>query len=234
MKRLRITIIGITLFFVSIISGLSLFFNDPAISAFSSNDTGLPVLIIDPGHGGEDGGAVSLTGVCESHINLAIARRLDSALSLVGYPTQLLRQSDISLHDRGAVTIRQKKVSDLHNRADFVNRHDDAVLISIHQNSYPGARYSGAQVFYAPDDASNSLAEHIQNSLIQNLDPTNKRQIKQIPDNLYLFQHITCPAVLIECGFLTNPREEALLQQPDYQTKLAAIIAASYLKYHTQ
>ena len=209
------------------------FNNKSAVSALSADFRDVPTVVIDAGHGGEDGGAVSLSGVCESTINLAIAKRLDAAFCLVGCPTVMLRQSDVSLHSEDAVTLRQKKVSDLHNRAEAVSSLDDAVLISIHQNSYPGSRYSGAQVFFRPDERSKLLSEHIQTSLIQNVDPTNNRQIKQIPESIYLFNHISCPAVLIECGFLTNPGEEQLLQQPAYQTKLAVSIASSYLIHFT-
>lgn len=192
--------------------------------AFSS----APTLIIDAGHGGEDGGAVSLSGVHESHINLQIAKRLDAALALLGYPTMMLRTTDTSLHDKNAVTIRQKKVSDLKNRVDTVSSYDNAILISIHQNTYPGSQYHGAQVFYSGADAK-ELAQAIQQAISTHADPSNNRQIKQIPGDIYLFKHISCPAVLVECGFLTNPREERMLRDVAYQNKLAATIGAACL-----
>lgn len=187
-------------------------------------------LVIDAGHGGEDGGAVSLTGALESHINLAVARRLDGILGLYGVRTLPLREEDISLHSEGAQTLRQKKNSDLHNRVDMVNAQKNAVLLSIHQNSYPEGRYSGAQVFYAPTPGSRELAQTIQETLRLTLDPDNTRLEKQIPDTIFLMNHISCPGVLVECGFLTNAREEQLLRDGGYQTRLAAALAGGYLQ----
>lgn len=186
-------------------------------------------LVLDAGHGGEDGGAVSVTGVPESQINLAIVQRMDSILGLYGVAPVVLRNEDISLHDSGASTLREKKVSDLHNRVEMVEAETNPTLISIHQNSYPQGQYHGAQVFYAPTDGSQVLAEHMQQGLRDALQPENSRQAKQIPETVYLMNHITCRAVLVECGFLTNPEEEALLRSSDYQTKLAAVLVAAFL-----
>lgn len=190
-------------------------------------------LIIDAGHGGEDGGAVSLSGALESHINLAIAKRLDGVLGLYGVRTVLLREEDISLHSKEAQSLRQKKNSDLHNRVNLVNGQDDAVLLSIHQNSYPDKRYSGAQVFYAPTEGSREMAQIMQETLRAALNSDNNRLEKQIPDTIYLMNHITCPGMLVECGFLTHPQEEQLLQSVGYQTKLAVALAGGYLRSNT-
>lgn len=191
------------------------------------------VLIIDPGHGGEDGGAVSLTGALESHINLAVSKRLDGILGLYGVRSVLLREEDISLHDATAQTLRQKKASDLHNRVAMIGAQPHAVLLSIHQNSYPDGRYSGAQVFFAPTQHSRELAQTMQETL-RILNPNNNRVEKQIPDTIYLMNHISCPGILVECGFLTNPKEEQLLCSGKYQTKLAAALAGGYLQSVTQ
>ena len=102
-------------------------------------------------------------------------------------------------------------------------------LLSIHQNTYPGSRYHGAHVFYAPTEGSQELAEHFQNSIKAALQPENERAVKRIPDTVYIMNHVTCPAILIECGFLTNPEEEAMLRDEDYQRKLSAVIAAAWL-----
>ena len=190
-------------------------------------------LIIDAGHGGEDGGAVSLSGALESHINLAIAKRLNGVLGLYGVRTVLLREEDISLHTKEAQSLRLKKNSDLHNRVNLVNGQDDAVLLSIHQNSYPDKRYSGAQVFYAPTEGSREMAQIMQETLRATLNPENNRLEKQIPDTIYLMNHIFCPGILVECGFLTHPQEEQLLQSAGYQTKLAVALAGGYLRSNT-
>lgn len=181
------------------------------------------VWVVDPGHGGEDGGAVSITGVPESQINLAIAKRLDVLLGFYGKNCYLMREEDISLHDPEAQTLREKKVSDLHNRAETVQALDGAVLVSIHQNMFSQSRYHGSQVFYAPTQGSQALAEAFQTALQANLQPDNSRQAKPIGDNVYLMNHVDCTAVLVECGFLSNPEEETMLRQEEYQTKLAVV-----------
>ena len=188
-------------------------------------------LVLDAGHGGEDGGAVSLTGVPESQINLAIVLNMRDILGLYGVDPVLLREADISLHSEGADTLREKKTSDLKNRVAAVEALPDATLISIHQNTYTSSRYQGTHVFYPPTPRSKELAEQIQEAIQIGLQPDNERIVKEIYDTVYLMNHITCPAVLIECGFLTNPEEEARLREPGYQKQLAAVIAGEYLAY---
>ena len=189
-----------------------------------------PVLVLDAGHGGEDGGAVSLTGVAESGINLAITLRVDQLLGFCGAPPVVLREEDVSLHDQGADTLREKKASDLRNRVQAVEQVGDAVLLSVHQNTFTDKKYRGAQVFYAPTEGSQALAETMQEALRAALDPENGRQAKPIPDSVYLMNHVSCPAVLVECGFLSNPEEEALLRSADYQIRLAAVLAGVCLR----
>ncbi len=187
-------------------------------------------LILDAGHGGEDGGAVSLTGVPESNINLAVVLKLDQLLGFFGQAPILLRDSDISIYDPGCETLRQKKVSDLHNRVAAIEGTENAVVISIHQNTFPNSAYHGAQVFFRAGEESKALAMLVQNALREGLDRENKRTPAQIPDSVYLMKHITCPAVLVECGFLSNPTEEARLRESGYQIKLALCIAAAWLQ----
>ena len=200
---------------------------EPAMNHVVTQRTG--PLVLDAGHGGEDGGAVSITGVPESRINLSIVLGLRDVLGLYGVDPILLREEDISLHTGDANTLREKKRSDLKNRTAAIEAVEGGTLISIHQNTYPGSRYYGTHVFYAPTDGSQALADHVQNSIKTALQPDNERAVKQIPDTVYIMNHITCPGILIECGFLTNPAEEAMLRDPDYQRKLSAVIAAAWL-----
>lgn len=186
-------------------------------------------LILDAGHGGEDGGAVAPNGTPESQINLAVVLKMDALLGFYGVSPMLLRDADRSLHDESAETLREKKVSDLKNRAAAIEQTANAVLISVHQNSYPEQKYRGSQVFFAPTEGSQPLAQHIQQSLRTGLQPDNIRETKEIPDTVYLMNHVTCPAVLVECGFLTNPEENLLLQDEGYQRKLAAVLTAAWL-----
>jgi len=182
-------------------------------------------LVIDPGHGGVDGGATSCTGKLESSFNLEISLRLRDLLHLLGHETALIRTTDDSIYTKGN-TIAQKKVSDLKERVRIVNETDNAVLLSIHQNNFSDSRYSGAQVFFSKEAGSEPLAKQLQTAFVSTLNPGSRRQCKK-SDGVYLMEHISCPGVLIECGFLSNPEEEAKLRSPDYQQKLCCVIAAT-------
>ena len=196
-----------------------------------TNEINLPSIILDAGHGGEDGGAVSLSGEKESQINLNIAKKLDWILGFWGEAPMMLRNEDVSLHDSSAQTLREKKVSDLKQRVERVNQQMSATLVSIHQNSYPEQKYKGTQVFYAPTGGSKQLAEEIQAAVLQNLQPDNTRTAKQIPESVYLMNHISNTAVLVECGFLTNPEEEQMLKQNDYQCRLSLVLATALIDH---
>ena len=183
-------------------------------------------VVLDAGHGGSDGGAVSCTGARECEINLAITQRLDDLLHLLGCPTLQLRQGDTDLASADAASISEKKVTDLKNRVARINQQADAVLVSIHQNQFSQSQYLGAQVFYAPNTESRAFAALMQQNLRAGLDPANKRECKP-GSGIFLLEKIECPGILVECGFLSNPGEEALLRSKDYQTRLAAVLAGS-------
>lgn len=186
-------------------------------------------VIIDAGHGGMDGGAVSCTGVPESLFNLEIALRLDDMMNLLGINTKMIRTTDVSVYTKGE-TIAAKKVSDLKNRVKIVNNTDHPILISIHQNHFSDSRYNGAQVFYGNSNESAVFAKNMQSALVRILNPSSNRKEKKA-DGIYLLNHINTPAILIECGFLSNPREEAMLKNANYQKKLCAAIAAETATY---
>lgn len=204
--------------------------NDSIVSA-QARLFGDEIVVIDAGHGGVDGGAVSISGAIESQLNLSIAQRLDLIFGLYGVNTRMLRNDDISLHDSTASSIREKKVSDLHNRVKVIESLDNPVVISIHQNTFTDRKYRGAQVFYANGEVSLPFAQITQNVLRETLDPDNTRKPTAIPKSVYLMNHITCKAILVECGFLSNPEEDILLQSPEYQIKLASSIAGAYIQY---
>ena len=187
------------------------------------------VLVIDAGHGGVDGGATSCSGVLESHINLQIAMRLNDLCRLLGYETKMIRISDISVYTEGN-TIAAKKVSDLKRRVEIVDQTKNAILISIHQNIFADSRYSGAQVFYANTPGSRELADVLQSALISAFHPESRRNSK-VADHIYLMQNIHRIGVLVECGFLSNPEEEANLRNPAYQKKLCCVIASGLSNY---
>ena len=187
-------------------------------------------LVLDAGHGGEDGGAASASGAKESDINLAVVRKLDCVLAFCGVEAVLTRSEDISLHSDGCQTIREKKVSDLKNRVSLVNSTSNSMLISVHQNHFTDPAYSGAQVFYNVGDMSRQWGEQTQELLRQVLDPTNGRNAKLLPDSVYLFKHINCPSILVECGFLSNGEEASLLLTDSYQRKIAVALAGACLQ----
>lgn len=186
-------------------------------------------IIIDAGHGGVDGGATSCAGILESTYNLEIALRLNDLFHLLGYKTRMIRTTDISVYTKGE-TIAQKKISDLKERVRITNETENALLLSIHQNIFSDSKYSGAQVFYAETSGSDVLAKQIQAMFVSTLNPGSTRQCKR-SSGIYLMEHITCPGVLIECGFLSNPEEEAKLRSGDYQKKLCCVIASSASGY---
>ena len=186
-------------------------------------------IVIDPGHGGEDGGTTDSDGHRESQINLEISLRLRDLLRLLGARTYMIREDDISVATEGG-SIAARKVSDIHNRVRLTNELPDPILISIHQNHFPEEKYRGAQVFYAQTEHSKGWAEKLQEILNTQVDPNNHRSAKAA-ENVYLLKHIQCPAILVECGFLSNYEEALLLRDPSYQKKLAAAIACSITSY---
>ena len=189
------------------------------------------VWVIDAGHGGEDGGAVASDGTKESDLNLAIARRLDALLVLLGEETRMTRTEDISIHDASASTLREKKRSDLENRVGLVNSTQGAILVSIHQNSLPSSKQThGAQVFYGKKEGSAELANTVQRALNQTVNAGNEKTKKAIDASIFLMKNVTAPAILIECGFLSNENETALLKSGEYQQRLAVVIASGLLQ----
>ena len=182
-------------------------------------------VIIDAGHGGVDGGAVSCTGVSESHLNLEIAARLNDLLHLLGISTLMIRSDDRSVYTSGQ-TIAAKKVSDLKERVRIINSTSNAVLVSIHQNHFTDSNYYGGQVFYAASNGSKELASTIQQAFVKHLNPKSSRNIKKA-NSIYLLEKINCAGVLVECGFLSNPVEEAKLRSGKYQLQVCCVISAS-------
>lgn len=182
-------------------------------------------IVIDAGHGGIDGGATSCTGVLESAFNLQIALRLNDLMHLLGYDTVMIRTTDTSVYTEGN-SIAAQKVSDLKERVRIVNETDNAILISIHQNTFSDSRYSGAQVFYADMDGSRELAEILQSKFVDQLNPGSNRSCKKA-GTVYLLQNIRCTGVLIECGFLSNEAEEAKLRDSAYQQRICSVIVSS-------
>ena len=200
-----------------------------AVTAFSEVNRNRTTVIIDAGHGGVDGGAVSCTGVPESQINLEIAIKLNDLMHLLGIRTIMIRETDRSVYTDGK-TIAAKKVSDIKERVRIVNTTPNALLLSIHQNNFQDARYRGAQIFYNNWGESKNLAKKLQTAFQDTVNPDNHRQIKRT-SGIYLMEHINTAGILIECGFLSNHLEESMLRNSAYQQQISCVIAATVSQY---
>lgn len=186
---------------------------------------GLPTVVIDAGHGGFDGGAVGVDGIVEKDINLAIAKKLQMFFAVNGFPTVMTREEDRSLEDPGLETVRKRKNSDIHNRKALADSCGDCILLSIHQNKFPQSKSFGAQVFYGPQNPeSQRMGELLQQRMVEMLQPENTRKAKPCGDSVYLIYHAQMPALLVECGFLSNREDAQKLSDPAYQDKVAFTI----------
>jgi len=200
----------------------------------TTQDTTTPppnvTIIIDAGHGGEDGGAVGVNGVYEKDLNLDIATKLAAMLTEKNITVVMTRTEDLMLYDIND-TSTKKKTQDLVNRLKIATQYDNAVFVSIHMNSFPVEKYSGAQVYYSknnPDSAR--LATEIQTA-IKILQPENDRQTKIANNSIYLLDRLNCPAVIAECGFLTNYAECEKLSTDTYRTQIAEALFDAICKY---
>ena len=210
-------------------AGIVLWARDKAVETVSVPEKKkISVVVLDAGHGGADGGTVGRAGTVEKDINLAIVLQTREFCDILGIETLLTRGEDISLGS--GETIRQQKVSDLKARVEFVNSLHGAALISVHQNFYDDYVSRGAQVFYAPQNPwGEALAVQMQENLKNYCDKNNKRQAMTIPNSNYLLENLSCPAIIVECGFLSHLEEEMLLNSPDYRSRLAFSIAVEAL-----
>lgn len=189
-------------------------------------------VVLDAGHGGEDGGAVGVNGVTEKEINLSIALELERYLKQNNFEVIMIRDGDYAVGDQSLQTIAERKRSDTKNRLQTVNEAGECIFISIHQNHFSESKYHGAQVFYSgnrPESAQ--LAETIRQNIVEGLQPENKRENKVAGKNIYLMANANVPAVLVECGFLSNPQEAENLTTEAYQKDIAAAIYNGLLDY---
>ena len=193
------------------------------------------VLILDAGHGGEDGGAVAPNGTVEADINLQIALRARAIAELTGIEVVMTRDSPDIAYPDNATTIAERKKADQHQRAELIRKTDNAVLISIHQNSMPDhPSVHGAQVFYNGAASGPRLGETVQAALNGAVNAGNGKNAKAIDSTIYLMKNVQCPAILVECGFLSNRTETGQLLTGGYQLKLAVCIAAGFLQHDTE
>lgn len=219
-----------TFIFVSILGVLKN--NDESIGVIAPDVNLTPLIIIDPGHGGEDGGTSSSKGTLEKDINLDISQKLALLMNLVGYRTLMTRTEDKLIYSGTPLSMREKKVSDIKNRMEIMNANPSAVFLSIHQNYFSESKYWGTQVFYSGNDPQSKLiADELQHTVASNLQKDNTRKIKQSGKEIYLLYHATTPAVMVECGFMSNPSEALLLCDNAYQMKMALTLIGGINNY---
>lgn len=191
------------------------------------NQNSRSTLVLDAGHGGIDGGAISDSGLKESDINLQIALKTEALVRFLGIDTVMTRETDTDNSDNKAYSEHDNLVQ----RVKLANSTENAVLISIHQNKFPSAVVSGAEVMYSDNDDSKALGLITQDNLVTLLDSSNRRVARPAPKELLLTSSVECPTILVECGFMSNPQEVQKLASNDYQLKLAAILAGSYIQF---
>lgn len=229
-------LLSILLSAIALILGWGAIFFSPKIEDTLAENEPKPVrVIIDAGHGGEDGGAVGVDGTLEKNLNLSVSEIIYDILSSAGVSCVMTRTEDIMLYDmyddlsdyKG-----HKKVYDLKNRLRFAEEYEDAVFVSIHMNSFSVEKYSGLQVYYSPNHRSSEvLAECVRASVQTYLQTDNERETKPAGSSIYILNRIKIPAILIECGFLSNREECKLLGEDDYRQKLALTISSAVIEY---
>jgi len=190
-------------------------------------------IVVDAGHGGEDGGCVSESGVLEKDINLEVAKKVAEMLNAMGYNTLMTRDEDKMLYDMyGDNYEGRKKTYDLKNRLKFTRENDADALVSIHMNKFPQSRYQGLQVYYSKNHTESAqLAQSIQEHCRQYLQTDNERAVKEAGSSIFLLDRAEMPAVLVECGFLSNPEETEMLCDDEYRKKLSLVISLAIISH---
>ncbi|MDN4527162.1 N-acetylmuramoyl-L-alanine amidase CwlD [Fictibacillus fluitans] len=190
------------------------------------------VIVLDPGHGGMDGGAVGRDGVLEKDISLDISLKLRDYLQEAGALVIMTRERDMDLSGRDSGRIRARKWDDLRKRREIINQSNGDLYVSIHLNALPSTRWRGAQVFYSPTDKKGEAAsKFIQSELKRNLQNTDR--IAKSIEGIYLLRTSKLPGTLVEVGFLSNPSERELLKTKSYQHKISASVYQGILRYYT-
>ncbi len=222
-KRLAVLVVLFIICAVIYVADVGISPNVAVVSHISPEKT----VIIDAGHGGEDGGAVAADGTVEKDINLKIALQTAKFLKLYGFKVIMTRETDTNTCNGDSFIKRE----DLENRLNLMKQNPESVFVSIHLNKFTTSAAKGSQVFYSKGDAAKALGDTIQKSIIKNLQNENKRVNKQATSSTYLLYNATVPAVLVECGFLSNQAELLRLKDSAYQQKLAFCITDGILQY---
>lgn len=226
------TIILLMILTISLTAGIILYYEKGTpISVFAPHNNEL-TLVIDAGHGGIDGGAIGADGTSEQFINLSIAKSTEALAGFFGINTVMTRENEDSLDYKPGNSIHKNKVADIKKRESIVSALKNPIFLSIHLNQFDDPQYKGAQVFFSNNNPDGELlAKSLQESVILGLDKGNKRRAKQANSGVYLMKKLKCPAVIVECGFVSNPEELQKLTDVNYQKRTAVCIMRGYLNY---
>lgn len=226
LKAFFITLISLIVITVAVVS----FSTNNAYTVSTQNSEFKPTVVIDPGHGGEDGGATA-NNVLEKDINLQISQKLCDLLKLNGFNVVMTRSTDTGLYSDNAAS--SKKRAELSNRVKIFNEFSSNIVISIHQNKFTDQKYFGTQVFYSNNDPkSEYLAECIKTGVVNLIQPDNTRECKKAGSEIFVLDNANVPAVMVECGFLSNKEEAEKLSDNEYQNKMAYSIYLGFLEFY--
>ena len=190
-------------------------------------------IILDAGHGGFDGGAIASDGTVEKDINLQITQKIYEMLRFNGYDVILTRDNDTGTEDDESASIAKRKKSDLSNRLQLMKDNPDAIFVSIHLNKFTTSAANGAQVFYTKNyKEAYELANCVQSSIKNLVQPENSRVVKQGTSSTYLLKNAATPAIIVECGFLSNKTELEKLKDVNYQSQMAFAIVGGILDFY--
>jgi N-acetylmuramoyl-L-alanine amidase len=230
LAALRYILVFVLIFGIISFGALAYYSSDEYIEAMHLM-TEEKIIIIDAGHGGEDCGAIGVTGVYEKDLNLIIAKELGALLEAEGYAVVYTRTQDKLLYMESENIKGIRKISDLKNRCKIAKEYPNALFVSIHMNSFSNAKYSGLQVYYSPDsEESRALAATVQAKVKDSLQKENERKIKK-GEGMYVLENVENTAILIECGFLTNREECEKLSEKEYQKALSFSIFCGIIDY---
>lgn len=215
-------------FFILIISAAG----NITVTTSTNISDNLPVVVIDPGHGGEDGGAINSDGVLEKNINLDISLKTADLLNFLGTDVTMTRNDDYDLSG-DEETVHARKVADMNKRLEIYNANENNVVISIHQNKFEQSKYHGTQVFYSPNDENSKiLAESVKYAVKKLIQPDNERECKKSDNGIYLLKQAKNPSIIVECGFISNQEECNNLLDETYQKQMSFAIVSGFLDYN--
>lgn len=234
MKKLRFIILCVCLILIIIvivIFGIGLVFNNVK-AAFNEAHKNDFTIVLDCGHGGPDGGAVGADGTAEKDINLSLGIKLREILSVNGYNVVMTRNDDNFICDDHNASLREQNVSDLHNRLKIAEKYPNSIFLSLHMNKFSDAKYRGSQAFYGPKNAgSKGFAESLSDAVKMYIQPDNKRLCKEMDSSVYIIYNATHPAVLLECGFMSNEAELNNFKDKKYQSKYVYAVFCGIQNY---